>query len=315
MDITDNFESLNPYVIVGHTDTEALLEEVVGFLGGFVFLAAGIYFWLPSVESLSKEVAERKRTAEILGKAEEGLRISEARFRDFAESSTDWLWEMDEELRFTYLSPNVERVVGVPPEWHYGKTRQDILGDGYDREIWESHLEDLSSRKPFRDFTYLRVGEGVDSKWLSTSGKPIFDAGGVFRGYRGSGTDVTELKQREIALRKSEESLREILEKSPIGVAIVVHTRSNGHVEAKRLFANDALTKMFGGTSPDEMVESEISGTWADIDQFYQANEAMQNGVDLVDFEARRMRLDGTEMWLSMHARPVSFNSQACTMV
>jgi PAS domain S-box-containing protein len=206
-------------------------------------------------------------------------------------------------------------MLGVPPEWHYGKTREDILGDGYDREIWNNHLEDLSSRKAFRDFTYFGVGEGIDSKWLSTSGKPIFDADGVFLGYRGSGTDVTELKQREIALRESEENLREILEKSPIGVAIVVHTRSNSHVKAKRLFANDALANIFGGTSPDEMVGSELSGTWVNIDQFYEANEAMQNGVDLVDFEARRVRLDGTEMWISMHTRPVSFNNQACTMV
>jgi PAS domain-containing protein len=103
MDITDGFESLNQYVVIGHTDTEAVLEEVVGFLGGFIFLAMGLYFWLPSVESLSDEIAARKRTAEILVQAEEDLRRSEARFRDFAESSTDWLWEMDEELRFTYL--------------------------------------------------------------------------------------------------------------------------------------------------------------------------------------------------------------------
>jgi PAS domain-containing protein len=37
-------------------------------------------------------------------------------------SASDWLWETDAEHRFTWLSPNVEDLVGVPPEWHYGKT-------------------------------------------------------------------------------------------------------------------------------------------------------------------------------------------------
>ena len=51
------------------------------------------------------------------------------RFRDFAETSADWLWEMDEDLRFTWFSDSVREVAGVEPEWHYGKTREDLLGD------------------------------------------------------------------------------------------------------------------------------------------------------------------------------------------
>ena len=120
-------------------------------------------------------------------KTEEMLRAGEDRFKDFAESVSDWFWEMDENLRFSYISPSVERIIGVAPEWHYGKTREDLLGDDYDRDVWEQHLQSLKARRPFRDFTYFRVGEGIESRWLSTSGKPVFDAGGTFIGYRGSG--------------------------------------------------------------------------------------------------------------------------------
>ena len=42
LDITDNFESLNPLVVVGDTEVEAILEKFVGFLGGFVALAVGL---------------------------------------------------------------------------------------------------------------------------------------------------------------------------------------------------------------------------------------------------------------------------------
>lgn len=107
------------------------------------------------------------------------------------ESSVDWFWEMDAELRFTYMPPNVERIIGVLPEWHYGKTQQELLGPGYDRDTWDEHFETLKSRKPFRDFIYFRTGEGVADAWLSTSGKTIFSEGGIFLGYRGTSTNIT----------------------------------------------------------------------------------------------------------------------------
>ena len=49
LDITDNFETLNRFVIIGDTEVEAFLEKMVGSLGGFIFLALGFIVWLPSV--------------------------------------------------------------------------------------------------------------------------------------------------------------------------------------------------------------------------------------------------------------------------
>ncbi len=47
-------------VVIGDTDTEAVLEKFVGFLGGFVVLAWGLFFWVPRVGSLSSEIAQRR---------------------------------------------------------------------------------------------------------------------------------------------------------------------------------------------------------------------------------------------------------------
>ncbi len=140
-------------------------------------------------------------------KAEEAFKESEHRFKDFAEASADWFWEMDAELRFTYMSPNVEEIVGVPPEWHYGKTREELLGDDYDREQWDRHLETLKAREPFRNFIYRRIGRDIKAKWLSASGVPIFNSQGVFQGYRGCGSDATLQKQAEETLRRDRDNL------------------------------------------------------------------------------------------------------------
>ena len=144
----------------------------------------------PATQATVIDITERKE-------AEQALRDSEARFRGFAESAGDWFWDMDENLRFTYVSPNVERIIGVSPEWHYGKTRIDQRGDDYDRAVWDDHLETLRNHQPFRDFTYLRVSDGAKPTWLRTSGLPTFDAEGRFTGYRGTASDVTALKEAE----------------------------------------------------------------------------------------------------------------------
>src|SRR5262249_38742431 len=65
----------------------------------------------------------------------------------------------------------------------------------------------LDSHKPFRDFVYCCVGGSGSPMYVKASGKPVFDTNGEFRGYRGTGTDVTERKRAEDALRDSEEAL------------------------------------------------------------------------------------------------------------
>lgn len=76
MDITDNFESLNRFVIVGNTPTQAFMEKLVGFLGGFLFLAIGLIRWIPTVtsveyteqlnEELKVEITQRKQMEQRL---------------------------------------------------------------------------------------------------------------------------------------------------------------------------------------------------------------------------------------------------------
>jgi PAS domain S-box-containing protein len=111
---------------------------------------------------------------------------------------------MDADLRFTYTSGNVERILGVPPKWHYGKTREELLGDDYDRETWDQHLQTLRNREPFRNFEYRHVGAGIEPIWLRINGIPKFTEDGAFLGYRGIASDITEKKRADENLHASE---------------------------------------------------------------------------------------------------------------
>ena len=134
------------------------------------------------------------------------------RVDDFAEVMGGWFWETDAQNRFTYFSPSVFDITGVPPEWHYGKTRRDI---GHPKTVsadaWQRHLDTIERRLPFSDFVFQRTGpDGI--KWMRTSGKPVFDADGTFKGYRGTATDATaeiEAQNRASRLSYAIENLEE----------------------------------------------------------------------------------------------------------
>jgi len=148
----------------------------------------------PCVQAAVVDISARKHI-------EQELQEGEARFRHFAEASSDWFWEMDEELRYTWFSERVEEFTNFPREWHYGKAREKLGIPDDQREEWTEHLELLKARKPYRDFIYRReTPDGV--RWVRSSGVPIFSPQGDFRGYRGTGNDITqEMEIRDAATR------------------------------------------------------------------------------------------------------------------
>ena len=127
--------------------------------------------------------------------AEQALRESEAKFRDYAETASDWFWEIGPDYKFTLLTENA---FGSRPTDRIGTACWDHALDlETEPEKWRLVRATLDSRKPFRDFVYCALGGNGSPMYVKASGKPVFDADGQFRGYRGTGTDVTALMRAQ----------------------------------------------------------------------------------------------------------------------
>ncbi len=143
-----------------------------------------------SNDKLAEDVAARKRT-------EEALQESEHRFRRLLALSSDWYWEQDAEFRFTNITGGFFDKGKQDPALFLGKTRWDIHPVQWDSRSGREHRALLAAHLPFVNLEYSLTGLDGQTHWFSTSGEPVFDRTGQFRGYRGTGTEITERKLAE----------------------------------------------------------------------------------------------------------------------
>jgi diguanylate cyclase (GGDEF)-like protein/PAS domain S-box-containing protein len=160
------------------------------------------------------------------GDIEEALRQAESRFRSAIELSSEWYWEQDESLRFTMATGNALGH-GFDPKKLLGTYRWDRgaipVEDG---GSWDRHKAVLEARQPFTGFVFKRPDPKGGMRYISTSGQPVFDGKGRFRGYRGIAKDVTESKRAE-ELQSLEHSVAQsIAEADSVTAAVTAAIRA-----------------------------------------------------------------------------------------
>lgn len=148
--------------------------------------------------------ATLERDLKIRQRAEEDAHASEQRFRDYAETASDWFWETGTDHAFTYISDRFDSF-GIDRTGMIGRRRFDLaLGRSAEPQKWREHIATLERQEPFRKFEYRVRDTAGGARHFSVSGRPVFAADGSFMGYRGSATDLTEQHETEERLRQSQ---------------------------------------------------------------------------------------------------------------
>ncbi|WGD56413.1 PAS domain S-box protein [Bradyrhizobium sp. CB1650] len=166
------------------------------------------------------DVTEQIAAKAALQKAFDELKASEQRFRDYAETASDWFWETGPDHRITRISEHAD-TASAAPTGLIGLTRWDIPPDAeLEPEKWEQHRAALDAHLPFRDLIYHSKDRNGSPVYVRTSGKPFHDESGNFLGYRGVSTDVTaaiRAEQAEEALRKARAELAHVTRVTTLG--------------------------------------------------------------------------------------------------
>lgn len=145
---------------------------------------------------------------DVTGRIQADKEIQESvdRYRELSDLSSDWVWEMDADLRLSYFSIGFKNINGIDSRFAIGKTRQELTSDSLESDHWKTYLEKLRDRQDFKQFRYTFVGPDGIEQQHSVSGKPIFDEAGVFTGYRGTSSNVSNLFLARELLQTAKES-------------------------------------------------------------------------------------------------------------
>ncbi len=178
--------------------------------------------------------------------AEAELRDSRARFRAMVETSSDLVWEVDADIRYTYVSPRVREVLGYEPEELIGRRPFELMPEDEAARV-RAFFEPLAAQSaPFVMLENVNLHRDGRRVVLESSGAPRFDADGRLAGYRGIDRDITEHQQAFEALKQSEQRFRILADNLP-GVVYLCRDDPSWTM----LYLNDAVEALTGWPKVD----------------------------------------------------------------
>ena len=110
--------------------------------------------------------------------------------QEYEQRGVGWLWQIDADNRVTYISSRMTALLGRPSSAILGHSLPALLG-GH-AELGRVLLE----KKPFTALE-MELATARGPRWISLGGDPIIDTAGRFEGFRGVGSDVTEVRQTQ----------------------------------------------------------------------------------------------------------------------
>jgi PAS domain S-box-containing protein len=154
-------------------------------------------------------------------KAEEDLRRSEEKFRTLIENVVDWVWQVDPDGTYTYVSPQAERILGYDTSEIVGRTPFELMSPEEAERVGAIFADIHARRDRIGGLEDTMIGRDGREVIFETNATPLFDKDGELAGYMGTCRDITDRKRAAQALRESEERYRSLVENMQVGVALV----------------------------------------------------------------------------------------------
>ncbi|OHB60430.1 MAG: hypothetical protein A2Y12_18770 [Planctomycetes bacterium GWF2_42_9] len=232
---------------------------------------------------------------------EHDLSQSKERFQSLIESTSDWIWEADSNLIYTYSSPQVQDLLGYTPEEVVGRKITEIVSNEDSKQVDKIFKEALNNGKPIVQLESWLLDKSGQKKLHEISSFPFFDNQDTVQGFRTVSRDITERKRSQLALSLSEQSFRAIANYTyswEIWLSSKgTHFWTNPAVERITGYTVEECTCMAG--YPRSLVNQ------ADLDIYDEIIKSALNQSSGKDKEIRIKTKEGTRIWVSLSWQPI----------
>ncbi len=200
---------------------------------------------------------------------ERQLRDSERRFRDFAEAAGEYVWEIDSQGCYAYVSNRVETVTGFRIEEVIGRRPEEFMPPGEGVRVRDWIHANRRTDGSYRNLEHRAFNKSGASIWQMVNAVPVLDDQGVTIGYRGTALDITERKL-------AEQRIEELATRDPLT-----------GLPNRRQFEHQLVR----GTAHAQRTGQLLALMFIDLDNFKSVNDTLghQVGDGLLKEVARRL--------------------------
>lgn len=269
---------------------EHLLATLVAL--GFAFLALSTLY-LVGVARRIRRAAWRDARA---------LQASEQRYRLIAEHVSDVIWTTDNEGRLTYVSPSVQRLLGVTPaEIMAAAAATPDARQAARNEALARIRRQLNEPGPDRQVTMEVREQHKDGYpvWIESVARVMRDADGRLAGILGASRDITPRRRAEEALREQQAEQQAILDTLP--ACVFQKDLSNRVLWANRAWIENA------GKSRDQVIGQSCYDIFSHevAERFAQDDtEVIRSNRPKTDILVSMPLPDGTVRWHAVRKIP-----------
>jgi PAS domain S-box-containing protein/putative nucleotidyltransferase with HDIG domain len=238
---------------------------------------------------ISRDITERKRM-------EEEIRQSEERYRTILDEMENGYFEVDLAGNYTFINDTNCRQLGY--------SKEEMIGLNFRVPMVKESIDIVSNAfkniyitgKPQRGISYKARRKDGTTGFAEISGFPLKNKKSEIIGFRGMALDITERKQAEEALSRSEEKYRSIIEN-------MQEPYWENNLEGNLTFVNDALCKYLG-YSREELIGKKIyrENKEAAKKSFEAYNRIYRTGEPIRGFEETYTRKDGIKGFAEISA-------------
>ena len=157
----------------------------------------------------------------VKNSVEDNLRTSREHFRNLVESTSDWIWETDTKGRYTYVSPQVQDILGYTPKEIIGKTPFELMVPEEAERVSVIFAEIVEKKEPFQNIENVCLHKDGHEVTLETNGVPVLDKKGNLIGFRGVDRNITQRLEAERLQKQQQAELDSVFRASPTGVVLV----------------------------------------------------------------------------------------------
>lgn len=227
------------------------------------------------------------------------LQENEERLNDIIFSLGDWVWEMDENDKFTYSSTQVNNIIGIASEEIIGKAPFGSMLKDEAKRVSEIFSEIKANKAPIKDIINWHINKEGEEICLLTNGVPIIDKDGNLKGYRGVDKNITETKRSQEELAKEERKYKILIDTMNEGV---VKVDNNDIIQ----FVNNKFCEQLG-YSEKELIGKIASDTvlYSDREKRiikFKINKRQKNISDTYELACKNKK--GEKKWFLVSGSP-----------